>query len=72
MSINHKEQKEKNLSKQEFKKELSKVKTLLPNHYGVIMRSLHPTIDIRKVYNVVNYGVHDEEILLKLKFILPN
>lgn len=64
--------KKKNLTKDRFRTELEKVKSRLPSHYGVIIKSLYPDTDIRKVYNVVNYGIHDEEVLAKLKFITPS
>lgn len=66
------EKKKKNLTKERFQFELKQVRRKLPNHYGVIVRNLYPGTDIRKVYNVVNYGIHDEDILSKLKFIIPS
>lgn len=66
------DKKKKSLTKERFQHELRKVKTKLPTHYGVIMKNLYPETDIRKVYNVVNYGIHDEDILAKLKFIVPS
>lgn len=64
--------KAKTLTKEEFKNELGKVKNDLPRHYGVILKTRYKNIKVRKVYNVVNYGVHDEEILKQLKSILGN
>ena len=59
-------------SKEEFAEELSKIKPDLPKNYGVIISHLYPSINKRTVYNVVNYGIHNEEILTMLKFVVPS
>lgn len=62
----------KNLTKDEFKSQLTLTKVKLPKGYGQVLQYLHPDIDMTKVYNVVHGKVHDEDILEKLKEIVKN
>jgi hypothetical protein len=60
----------KKLSKAEFKTQLETLKTSLPSNYGVLLKHFYPEVDVRTVYNVVNYGVHDEKVLQMLTFLV--
>jgi hypothetical protein len=60
----------KKLSKKDFKEKLLIIKLQLPNNYGVLMSHYFPGTCKRTVYNVVNYSVHNEDVLEKLKFLI--
>ena len=51
----------------EYNARLAKVKTLLPKQYGVILKHRKPKITTTKVYNVVDKGAYNEEVLLALE-----
>jgi len=62
----------KSIPKDLFQKQLEKIKESLPLNYGVLIKHFYPKVEIRSVYNVVNYGVHDEDILKMLAFLVTS
>lgn len=53
-----------------FKEELQEVKSKLPHKYFVVLNYLYPgKFTPSKVYNVVNGGLEDREVLTVLKKI---
>jgi hypothetical protein len=55
------------IERSEYKRRLIEVKKALPKYYGVIMKQKRPLIKSTKVYNVVDKGTYNEEVLCALE-----
>jgi hypothetical protein len=49
---------------------LKKVKNKMPKYYGVILNTRYPEIGRDRVYNAINHGVQDWEVIRAMADVL--
>jgi hypothetical protein len=50
-----------------FRKRLHEAKKHLPYRYGTIVRALHPELSFPSIYNVINKGTFNTDVLVALE-----